>query len=190
MHAWSAVVWPERGHAAPAAGVGRCAGRAAYLVLAAAAVAARRRAAPADRRAGRRVAGAGHVCAGSAHVHDCRAARPALAARRRRTWWAARLDLRGALRRHQLADARLSLLQPPAGRQRMRSFSPADRTQRKPARGTGGRRSLARARWWDIACLVSVVPIPLWMLFSPGFHDTLAAVTSSMGSGAAAGAVF
>lgn len=41
------------------------------------------------------------------------------------------------------------------------------------------------ARWWDAACLVSIVPILLWMFFSPGFHDTLAAVTRSMGSGAA-----
>ena len=51
--------------------------------------------------------------------------------------------------------------------------------------GTARKEDWRGARWWDAACLVSIVPILLWMLFSPGFHDTLTAVTRSMAGGAA-----
>lgn len=47
-----------------------------------------------------------------------------------------------------------------------------------------------RARWWDGACLASLVPIALWMLFSPGFQATFAVVSGSVGSGAAPEAFF
>ena len=54
-----------------------------------------------------------------------------------------------------------------------------------PMIGTTRKEDWRGARWWDAACLVSIVPILLWMLFSPGFHDTLTAVTRSMAGGAA-----
>lgn len=52
-----------------------------------------------------------------------------------------------------------------------------------PLIGTARKEEWRGARWWDAACLVSIVPILLWMLFSPGFHDTLTAVTRSMAGG-------
>ncbi len=54
-----------------------------------------------------------------------------------------------------------------------------------PIIGTTRKEDWRGARWWDAACLVSIVPLLLWMLFSPGFHDTLTAVTRSMAGGAA-----
>jgi uncharacterized membrane protein len=46
------------------------------------------------------------------------------------------------------------------------------------------------ARWWDAASIASIVPIVLWMLFSPGFYATFAIVTGSIGGGAAPAAFF
>ena len=63
-------------------------------------------------------------------------------------------------------------------------FPGAHRAQRTLI-GTARKEDWHGARWWDAACLVSIIPIFLWMLFSPGFHDTLTAVTRSMAGGAA-----
>ncbi|MFN8468453.1 MAG: glycosyltransferase family 39 protein [Caldilineaceae bacterium] len=54
-----------------------------------------------------------------------------------------------------------------------------------PLIGTARKEDWRGARWWDGACLVSIIPILLWMLFSPGFQDTLTAVTRSMAGGTA-----
>ncbi len=47
------------------------------------------------------------------------------------------------------------------------------------------RRSAQALLWWFGAGLVAILPIAAWMLFSPGFHSTLAV---AMGSGAGAAA--
>jgi hypothetical protein len=49
-----------------------------------------------------------------------------------------------------------------------------------PVAGPGAWRS---ARWWDSGYIASIVPIALWMFFSPGFHATFSAVTQNIGSG-------
>jgi hypothetical protein len=53
-----------------------------------------------------------------------------------------------------------------------------------------GQNDWRRARWWDGACLASVVPIALWMLFSPGFRATFGIVAGGIGSGVPPAAFF
>ncbi|MBW7881690.1 MAG: glycosyltransferase family 39 protein [Caldilineaceae bacterium] len=43
----------------------------------------------------------------------------------------------------------------------------------------------ARLAWWLGACVLSVVPISLWMLLAPGFRETYAIITGGIGQGSA-----